>query len=319
MTLSLRQLEAFVAVCDEGSFSKAAQRVHISQSGLSILVRELESSLGARLFDRSTRHVLLTRAGEEFRAPCMRLLADLSRAVGNVKALEARQRGHVVVAAPPLLAARLLVGMAQVFRAEYPDITVGLLDIPAESILQRLQAGTVDIGFGAFASDQPDFAVEPLMRGPLMALLPKTHPLASRRTIPWAQMASAGLVMQAPGNPFRADLDRAFARLGLEPVVNVEVSQLSTVISLVEAGFGAAIMPPYAALLPANRRTVIRPISAPHLPSEIVMVTDALRAPSAASQAFREIAHSVVRKMRKAASDGGRTRRAAAISGDPAD
>ena len=290
MTLSLRQLEAFIAVCEEGSFSKAASRVNISQSGLSVLIRQLESGLGVRLFDRSTRHVLQTRAGQEFRAPCLRLLADLSRAVGNIKALEARQRGHVVVAAPPLLAARLLVSMAQVFRVDYPDITVGLLDIPADAILQGVRAGTIDIGFGAFAGDPSEFLIEPLVRGPLMALLPKTHALASQNGISLEQIATAGLVILARGNPFRADLDRAFARMGIEPVVNLEVTQLSTVISLVESGFGAAIMPPYAALLSTHPNTLVRPISEPTLVSEIVMISDVLRAPSAASRAFREIA-----------------------------
>ena len=290
MTLSLRQLEAFIAVCEEGSFSKAASRVNISQSGLSVLIRQLESGLGVRLYDRSTRHVLQTRAGQEFRAPCLRLLADLSRAVGNIKALEARQRGHVVVAAPPLLAARLLVSMAQVFRADYPDITVGLLDIPADAILQGVRAGTIDIGFGAFAGDPSEFLIEPLVRGPLMALLPKTHTLSSQSSISLKQIATAGLVILARGNPFRADLDRAFARMGIEPVVNLEVTQLSTVISLVESGFGAAIMPPYAALLSTHPKTLVRPISEPTLVSEIVMISDALRAPSAASRAFREIA-----------------------------
>ena len=296
MTISLRQLEAFVAVCEEGSFSKAASRVNISQSGLSVLIRQLESGLGVRLFDRSTRHVLQTRAGEEFRAPCMRLLADLSHAVGNVKALEARERGHVVVAAPPLLAARLLVSMAQMFRASYPGITLGLLDIPAEAILQGVRAGTIDIGFGAFADGPAEFIVEPLIRGPLMALLPKNHTLASRRSISLKQIATAGLVIQARGNPFRADLDRAFVRMGAEPVINIEVTQLSTVVSLVEAGFGAAIMPPYAALLTTNPKILVRPIIEHTLFSEIVMISDAQRAPSPASRAFREIAHKLVAK-----------------------
>jgi DNA-binding transcriptional LysR family regulator len=296
MTISLRQLEAFVAVCEEGSFSKAASRVNISQSGLSVLIRQLESVLGVRLFDRSTRHVLQTRAGEEFRAPCMRLLADLSRAVGNVKALEARQRGHVVVAAPPLLAARLLVSMAKVFRSEFPNITLGLLDIPADAIVQGVRAGTIDIGFGAFAGAASELMIEPLVRGPLMALFPKTHALAGKRTISLKQIATSGLVIQARGNPFRADLDRSFLRMGIEPVVNMEVTQLSTVISLVESGFGAAIMPPYAALLSTHPKTLTRPISEPALVSEIVMISDALREPSAASKAFREIAQRMVSK-----------------------
>lgn len=299
MSVSFRQLEGFVAVCDEGSFSKAANRIHISQSGLSVLIRELESSLGVRLFDRSTRHVKLTRAGEEFRAPSVRLMTDLARAVGSVKSLEAREHGHVCVAAPPLLAAKLLVAVARLFRAEYPDITLEIMDIPSQEIVLGLHDGTIDIGFGVFPEDDPSIAIEPLLKGQTMALLPRDHPLASKRSISWAQMANAGLILQSPGRPLRADLDRVFAQAGVKPSINMEVSQLSTIIALVEAGFGATIMPPYASLLPSSRKTVSRPIASPRLQSEIVMATDAARSHSAASKAFIETARKAIGRMKK--------------------
>ncbi|MBX6318779.1 LysR family transcriptional regulator [Pigmentiphaga sp.] len=297
MSISLRQLEAFVAVCNEGNFSKAAQRIHISQSGLSILIRDLEQSLGCRLFDRSTRQVCLTDAGREFRGPAARLLADLATAVGNVKGLASRQHGHVTVAAPPLLMSRLVIDIAARFRAAYPHIALTLRDIPSEDIPAGIASAEIDIGIGALPEEQDDYLTETLLEGPLVALLPGDHPLARRRAVKWADIAAAPLVTLTPENAFRRVLDRSFARLGLVPSVAVEVVQLSTVIGLVEAGFGVAIMPPYGALFPGDGKTVARPLRDPVVRSEIALIRDRFRSPSAAASAFIEVAREAVAGM----------------------
>jgi len=297
MSISLRQLEAFVAVCNEGNFSKAAQRIHISQSGLSILIRELEQSLECRLFDRSTRQVCLTDAGRECRGPAARLLADLSTAVGNVKGLASRQHGHVTVAAPPLLMSRLLIGIAAQFRAAYPHIALTLRDIPSEAIPAGIASAEIDLGIGARPEDHDEYLTETLLEGPLMALLPGDHALARRRALKWADLAAVPLVTLTPENTFRQFLDRSFARLGLRPSIAVEVVQLSTVIGLVEAGFGVAVMPPYGALIPGEAKTVARPLREPVVRSEIVLIRDRFRSPSAAASAFIDIAREAVARM----------------------
>ncbi|VCU68518.1 HTH-type transcriptional regulator CynR [Pigmentiphaga humi] len=310
MPISLRQLEAFVAVCNEGNFSKAAQRIHISQSGLSILVRELEQSLDCRLFDRSTRQVSLTEAGREFRGPAARLLADLSTAVGNVRGLASRQHGHVTVAAPPLLMSRLVIGMAARFRQAYPHIALTLRDIPSEAIPAGIAGAEIDLGIGALPEDHGEYLVEPLLEGPLMALLPAAHPLARRRSLKWADIAGVPLVTLTPENTFRLSLDRSFARLGLQPDIAVEAAQLGTVISLVEAGFGAAVLPPYGALLPGGGSAVARRLEEPEVRSEIVMIRDRFRSPSAAAESFIEVARAMSAQLADRLPEGTPRRRA---------
>jgi len=305
MPVTIRQIEAFLAVCDSGSFNGAARRIHISQSGLSVLVRELELALDVRLFERSTRHVALTEAGDQFRAPARRLLADLTSAISNVRAVEARHQGSVVVAAPPLLASRLLVPIAQSFKSLHPQVDVKLMDVSAEHILEGLGQRHIDLGFGVFSGVQPHIKLETLLRGPLVVLLPRNHPLAERRKITWQQLATVELVVQKSGNPFRADVDRAFVQAGVTPAIQAEVAQLNTVISMVEAGMGCTILPPYTALVPGSRRTVVRPVAAPFVPSEIVIATDTLRAPSAAALMFRAAAHQTVERMRRVSSAEG--------------
>src|SRR5512146_1724896 len=102
MNITLRQLQAFVAVAGAGGFTGAAEHLHVAQSVVSILVKELEAELGIRLFDRTTRRVELTEAGREFQANAQRLIADLDHAVRQTQDLVERKRGRIAVAAPPL-------------------------------------------------------------------------------------------------------------------------------------------------------------------------------------------------------------------------
>jgi LysR family carnitine catabolism transcriptional activator len=296
MTYSLRQIEAFVAVCNEGSFSKAAQRIHISQSGLSILIRDLEHSLSARLFDRTTRQVMLTEAGREFSAPAARLLADLSSAVNHVRGLAMHQHGHVTVAAPPLLAGRLVVEVAVAFRAAYPGIALKILDVASEAVLPSVIGGQADVGIGAFAGTE-QCLTRLLLDGPLVALVPRNHPSAARSAIGWKDLAGLPLIVPTPANAFRKFVDRQFMQLGLQPHVEIEAVQLSTVISLVEAGFGVAVLPPHSALFPvAGSSAVALTLEEPSVTLELVMAYDRFRAPSAAANAFMDVARDLIQR-----------------------
>jgi DNA-binding transcriptional LysR family regulator len=125
MNLTLRQIRAFVLVARSGSFTGAAKSMHLTQSALSQLIRELETSLNTRLVDRTTRSVSLTAPGNEFLASAQRILDDLEQAVGNVDKLVAKQRGRVVVSLPVVLGSNLPPVLAK-FRRAYPGIELAL-------------------------------------------------------------------------------------------------------------------------------------------------------------------------------------------------
>src|SRR5690606_22214440 len=116
MNITLRQLQAFVLVAETGSFTQAAQRLYVTQSALSLMVRELEKALNARLVNRTTRQTSLTDVGAEFLPSAQRVLADLEHAVGNVDKLLAKARGRVVIAAPLVLAGTFLADVIAGFR-----------------------------------------------------------------------------------------------------------------------------------------------------------------------------------------------------------
>src|SRR5262245_33948512 len=204
MNLTLRQLRAFVAVARLGRFNLAAERLHVTQSALSMLIRELERQLGLRLFDRHTRMVRLTAAGGEFLPVAEKTLADLESAVSASRDLATLKRGRVSVATSTVLAGTLLPWAIREFTLRYPGIRCVIRDCAEEEIRHRVRVGDVDFGIGTALEPEPEVAELPLLEDRLTALLPERHPLAGGRTVTWRELAAYPLIVLATGSPLRA-------------------------------------------------------------------------------------------------------------------
>ena len=148
MNLTLRQLRAFAAVAETGSFTAAAATLHLTQSALSVLVRELEREMGVQLFDRHTRRVLLSEAGREFQPSVQRLLADLAGAVAGVTDLRDKKKGVLRLAAPQLMACTLMPRVIAAYRERYPGLDVRLADTLPEHLLAGVLSGEVELAVG---------------------------------------------------------------------------------------------------------------------------------------------------------------------------
>ena len=146
MNVTLRQLRAFVAVAQLGSFSAAAVRLHLTQSALSMLVRSLEDEIGVPLFVRTTRSVKLTDAGRDFLPLAEQMLVDLHNAVADTRARAERARGRIVVAVTPTFASTMLPPLLSRYRAEHPDVQVVLRDDVSPSQIRRLVQDGEEIG-----------------------------------------------------------------------------------------------------------------------------------------------------------------------------
>ena len=150
MNVSTRQLHAFLEVTRLQSFAKAAEQVHLSPSGMSMLVKELEDQVGARLFDRITRSITLTDAGRRLQPVAERVVGVL-RALGAVlDGNEAAVRSRLLVAATPMISASLLPEVIRGFARSHPGVQVQLSDVEVGTVRQRVLDGEADIGFGFF-------------------------------------------------------------------------------------------------------------------------------------------------------------------------
>lgn len=249
MAVTIRQLRAFAAVAESSSFTAAAGQLSLTQSALSVLVRELESDVGVRLFDRHTRGVALTEAGRDFQPRVHRLLADLNEAVASIADLGARRKGVVRLVAPQLLASAVLPGVIAAYREQHPGVEVRLTDALPEHVLDGLATGAADLAFGVLPHDDTVEATE-FLADPWLLVCHPDDPLAARRRLRWADVDPRRFI--GPTRDFRRSLMPHLDERTRERMANVpgqDVSYLTTALGLVMAGQGVTAGPRYAARL----------------------------------------------------------------------
>ncbi|MER5411241.1 LysR substrate-binding domain-containing protein [Streptomyces sp. NPDC002769] len=241
--MELRQLEYFVAVAEEQNFTRAAERVHISQSGVSAQIRQLERELGAELFDRSARTATLTVAGK----------AALEHARAALAAAEAV--GQAVGDVTDLIRGRLTVGMVigctltplfdalSVFHRAHPGVEISLLEDNSDRLVEGVRAGTVDLALVGTATATPDgLEALTIISERLVVAVPAGHPLAKQRRVTLHELATYPIVCMPPGTGLRTAFDRACAAQGLQPAIALQASAADAIVDLAARGLGVAIL-----------------------------------------------------------------------------
>jgi DNA-binding transcriptional LysR family regulator len=246
MNLTLRQVRAFLAVAQWGSFTAAAGRLHLTQSAVSVLVSELEAVFGLRLFDRTTRLVRLTDAGREFQPVAQKVMLELEAAVSSSRELAAQKRGRVAVAATPLMSSLLLPRAIARYAELQPGVSVVLHDALAGQIQPKVRDGEVDFGIGTFERSARELIAEPLMTDTLVLACASGHSLARRRQVPWRALAGHPFIALTRDNSVGQLITESLGGAGIEIHPAYEVSHLWTVVGMVDAGLGVAVLPSYA-------------------------------------------------------------------------
>ncbi|HCL87293.1 MAG TPA: LysR family transcriptional regulator [Comamonadaceae bacterium] len=291
MNVTLRQLQAFVAVADTGSFTLAAERLFVTQSALSALIKELEQSLGLRLFDRSTRRLRLSATGAELYPQIDKILHDLGGVISEVGNLKELQRGSVRVAVPQLLACTLLPGLMAQFRERHPGVHLRLVDCAVESVMARVFSGEVDIGVGPEREANSDIAAAQLFRLPFMVVLPPGHALARRRRLRWDDLSGQPLITLQGQFTELLLSDVGEAARGLNKEAFTQVTFMTTALALVRAGLGITLCVPYARALVEQHGLVMRPIGTPVVERSFWAFTRRGRSLSPAAQKFLHFLH----------------------------
>jgi DNA-binding transcriptional LysR family regulator len=243
MNITLRQLRAFIAVAELGQFNLAANSLHLTQSAVSILIRDLEAEIGARLFDRHTRMVCLTLVGLEFLPQARKILKDLELAVGDVRDNASLKRGQVTIAAAIVLAATIVPPIIARFLRMYPEISVNIHDMPEEAITPALKRNEVDIAVGTLSEDDSEIAATPLLRDKLMLICREDHQFAKRRSVSWAELKDENLIVLAATNPLRNLVEHNLIRVVPNFRPKYEVRFSTTAISMISAGMGVGVLP----------------------------------------------------------------------------
>ncbi|MUL81195.1 MULTISPECIES: LysR family transcriptional regulator [unclassified Mycolicibacterium] len=247
--MELRQLEYFVAVAEEGSFTKAAARMHIAQSGVSAQILLLERELGQRLFDRSRPSVRLTKVGTALLTHARTALAAVSDAKHVANEYSAALRGHVSVglAASSSLAFNLADMLAR-FHRDHPMVEISLLEASTEDLVNGLLDGRHDAAIMSPPGTlPPDLQLQLVADEPLVAAVCPDHPLSARATVTLEDLVGCQLITFSPTIGTRSIIDAAFIAAGIEPHVGIEASDPNVLAELACGGLGVALVPePYA-------------------------------------------------------------------------
>ncbi|MFV2020894.1 LysR family transcriptional regulator [Micromonospora sp. LOL_023] len=282
--MELRQLEYFVAVAEERHFTRAAERMHVAQSGLSTSIRSLERELGASLFVRNTRSVELTNEGRALLTQARHALANVAAAKDAVAAVRGLLRGKLAVGTLQCLGAVDLPATLARFHSDHPGIEIRLRQGGSPDLIERVRTGDLDLAFVSTpASPVSGVTLAPIRAEPMVLACGPDHPLHDRAAIDLRDLSGETFVDFSPGWITRDVVDQAMATLGAERRVAFEVNDVHWLLDLVSHGLGIAVVPRFF----TTKRTAARfvPIvDPPHW--HLAVATASGRHPSTAATAL---------------------------------
>lgn len=246
MNIELRHLRYFIAVAEELHFGRAAARLNISQPPLSQQIQILEQQVGARLLARTNRSVGLTAAGKQFLADSRQVVSLVNDAAARAERLHLGETGELrlgFTSSAPFISA--VSHTLSTFRRHYPDVHIQTREINTREQIVPLNEGSLDLGLMRNTQLPDTLAWEVILREPLMAMIPRDHPLAAQPSVTLAELAQEPFVFFDPhvGTGLYDDILGLMRRYGLTPVITQEVGEAMTIIGLVAAGLGVSILP----------------------------------------------------------------------------
>lgn len=288
MSTTLRQLKAFVLVAEQNSFTKAAETLCLTQSALSGLIKELEQNLDVKLFDRTTRKLHLSDAGQRLLPQARRVLNEMSVLNDKVASLKSLHQGHVHLAVSQQLSASTLPKFIAKFCELHPNIQVTLTDCSVDEVVGHIENLEADLGIAPERFYGDDLKTDVLFSSPFYLVLPKSHPFANKDTIRWEDLLSERLITL--NGPFIKSLQNELPANISNRIFNpdFEVNFLSTALGMARMGLGVTVCLLYAAEWVEQNGLTMRPISDPVVERKFLLYTHKNRSLSPASMAFKE-------------------------------
>lgn len=246
INFDLNDLYAFRALVEYGSFKAAAEAICISQPALSRRIDKLETSLGVKLFERTTRRVSLTLVGRSFAPRAQRLLADFEEVMSDVSDTGQSRTGLVTVACVPSAAYYFMPKVIAHFQSHYPRVRIKLIDSSAGNVYDAVISGHADFGLSFTGAPQPDVEFRPLVHEAYVAACRHDHALAARKSMTWREFYTHPYVRLDKTSGNRNVLDQALAGIIPEIPSVCETRHVTTLLGMVEAGLGIAAVPAMA-------------------------------------------------------------------------
>ncbi|MEO7338532.1 MAG: LysR substrate-binding domain-containing protein [Caldimonas sp.] len=231
--MELRHLRYFDALAEALNFTRAAQRLHVTQSTLSHQIRQLEEELGYPLFDRTTKKVTMTEAGEVLRSHMVPALQQIDRGVQALRDAPPTLQGTIRLGTTHSFNTRLVPRCVSSFLAGAASIHVSVEELSARNIVRGIMSGKLDLGVSYRPDDATGLWFEPLYNEELRLVVSSTHPMARRRRVRMVELHRCRMVMLPTEFSTRQLLDDCFEAAGAEPVVVVELNSIAPMIELI--------------------------------------------------------------------------------------
>lgn len=283
--MSLRHFRAFVAVASTGSFTIAAKALFLTQSALTATIQQFEDAVGFKLFDRSTRRVVMTPEAQRFKPQAEHILRQFDSAVSDLESLSQGRRGHVRIAAAASVTHYFLGKAIATLRKDYPNITVSLHDAASEQAERMVEHGDVDFAFASPHQPQEDLVYTPLFEDRYGLVCRQDHPYAkSRQTLDWSALTAEEYIGFTADTGIGAYLRQHANRPDLFVNGGNEVSNTSSLAAVLKWAGGYSVLPALAAARITGQEIVFRTMSSPKLSRQVHLVTRKLRSLSPGSE-----------------------------------
>lgn len=290
MNFDLADMRAFVAVAKLGSFTAAATELNLSQPALSRRIEKLETALKTRLLKRTTRRVDITNVGREFYHRASELLHGLDESLLGISEVAKHMTGEVTLSCMPSAVRSFLPKIVREYHHLYPGVLIRIVDQGANEALCAVMRREVDFAFNHMSIPHPQMTFAPVLKEPFVLACHRQHPLAKRAKVNWADLGDFDYMGVAKSSSNRFLIDSALADLPARPHPFCETQHVSTLLSLVEAGLGIAVVPEMCMPLEPSSEVVGVPVAQPSISRQVGLIQNVgHRLPPAAQKLYDQI------------------------------
>jgi len=266
-------IQAFLSIAERGSFLRAADHLHLSQTAISHRIRKLENELGVRLLARTTREVTLTQAGLAFLPRARKALDDLEGSLEELRQFGLERRRRITFACLPTFAFKLIPPILAKFEKQHPDVEIRVLERLSNEIADLVQSGEIEFGLSLISTSRWDLDIEQVFSSHLVLACHADSDLAKQSEISWAQMQGRRLIRLGSPTSIRILTDDSIGKLNLSPNWTYEVENVETAMRLVAVGCGEVIIPKMNIDLEPSERVVGIALVAPRSTCSFGLVT----------------------------------------------
>ena len=296
MRIDTLGVEAFVAIAESGSFTRAAARLHVTQAALTRRIQRLEAFLGVALHERTTRSVVLTRLGADFLPQARRLLGELRGALVEIRESGNALRGDVTVACVPTVGVHYLPDVIRRYSALHPRNRIRILDHSSSGVASAVLSREAEFGINMQSAGHPDLVSTALATDRLVLVCRADHPLSGKRRLGWKDLEGEALILPGARSGNRPFLDVALEQHGIALHGFYEVQRSSTAVGLVSRGVGVAVVPELAVRGPPDPALRVIALVGPVVSRPLVLLERRNARLSPAGEALRDL---VLREARR--------------------